>query len=149
MRFGESDALSIARISSSARLAGKTAQNRPPVFNSRAADRATSSILISLSCRAMAADALALLSALAAGDRVSLLKWEFGSEDMDPRRAAAMINAAREELADILRGEGRVSIPAPRCVGLDALFAKCSAMLRLNVSVRHVVGLVAVGGVRK
>ena len=85
----------------------------------------------------------------AAGDRVSLLKWEFGSEDMDPRRAAAMINAAREELADILRGEGRVSIPAPRCVGLDALFAKCSAMLRLNVSVRHVFGLVAVGGVRK
>ena len=96
-----------------------------------------------------AADALALLSALAAGDRVSLLKWEFGSEDMDPRRAAAMINAAREELADILRGEGRVSIPAPRCVGLDALFAKCSAMLRLNVSVRHVFGLIAVGGVRK
>ena len=33
-----------------------------------------------------AADALALLSALAAGDRVSLLRWEFGSEDMDPRR---------------------------------------------------------------
>lgn len=96
-----------------------------------------------------AADALALLSALAAGDRVSLLKWEFCSEDMDPRRAAAMINAAREELADILRGEGRVSIPAPRCVGLDALFAKCSAMLRLNVSVRHVFGLIAVGGVRK
>lgn len=96
-----------------------------------------------------AADALALLSALAAGDRVSLLRWEFGSEDMDPRRAAAMINAAREELADILRGEGRVSIPAPRCVGLDALFAKCSAMLRLNVSVRHVFGLIAVGGVRK
>ena len=96
-----------------------------------------------------AADALALLSALAAGDRVSLLRWEFGSEDMDPRRAAAMINAAREELADILRGEGRVSMPAPRCVGLDALFAKCSAMLRLNVSVRHVFGLIAVGGVRK
>ena len=68
---------------------------------------------------------------------------------MDPRRAAAMINAAREELADILRGEGRVSIPAPRCVGLDALFAKCSAMLRLNVSVRHVFGLIAVGGARK
>ena len=42
-----------------------------------------------------------------------------------------------------------MSMPAPRCVGLDALFAKCSAMLRLNVSVRHVFGLIAVGGVRK
>ena len=60
-----------------------------------------------------------------------------------------MINAAREELADILRGEGRVEIPARRCAELDGLFAKCSAMLRLNVSVKHVFGLIAVGGVRK
>lgn len=94
-------------------------------------------------------DAYTLLSALAAGDRVSLLTWAFGNEDMDPRRAATMINAARGEFADILRGEGRVSIPERRCVELDELFRKCSAMLRVNTGVKHVFGLIAVCGARK
>lgn len=68
---------------------------------------------------------------------------------MDGRRASAMLAAARGELADILRGEGRAQLPPRRCVELDELFAKCSAMLRLNTGVRHVFGLIAVCGVRK
>ena len=83
-----------------------------------------------------------------AGDE-QLLAWEFAHEDMDGRRASAMLAAARGELADILRGEGRAQLPPRRCVELDELFAKCSAMLRLNTGVRHVFGLIAVCGVRK
>ena len=96
-----------------------------------------------------AADALELLAALEDGSRARLLAWEFAHEDMDGRRASAMLAAARGELADILRGEGRAQLPPRRCVELDELFAKCSAMLRLNTGVRHVFGLIAVCGVRK
>ena len=46
----------------------------------------------------------ALLEAAASGSRVELLRWSVAAEGMDTRRAAAMMNAARGRLADILRG---------------------------------------------
>lgn len=96
-----------------------------------------------------AADAGELLAALEDGGRAALLAWALSHEDMDARRAAAMLTAARGELADILRGEGRAKMPPRRCVELDELFSKCSAMLRLNTGVRHVFGLIAVSAVKK
>ena len=89
-------------------------------------------------------DAEELLEAAASGSRVELLRWSAAAEGMDTRRAAAMVNAARARLADILRGEAGPGLDAAACVQLDALFQRCSAMLKLNTGVRHVLGLIAV-----
>ena len=59
-----------------------------------------------------------------------------------------MINAARGRLADILRGTAGPELSPEYCARLDALFQKCSAMLKLNTGVRHVLGLIAVSGVQ-
>ncbi len=93
-----------------------------------------------------AADAQALLEAVASGSRVELLRWSVSSEGMDTRRAAAMINAARGRLADILRGKSTPKLSPGQCAALDELLQKCSAMLRLNTGVKHVFGLIAVSG---
>ena len=58
-----------------------------------------------------AADARALLARLAAKSPPDLLAWCCENEGMDSRRCAAMLRAAREVLADVLRGTGGVSIP--------------------------------------
>ena len=93
-----------------------------------------------------AADAQALLEAVASGSRVELLRWSVSSEGMDTRRAAAMINSARGRLADILRGKSTPKLSPGQCAALDELLQKCSAMLRLNTGVKHVFGLIAVSG---
>lgn len=93
-------------------------------------------------------DAQALLEAAASGSRVELLRWSGAAEGMDTRRAAAMMNAARGRLADILRGTAGPELSPEYCARLDALFQKCSAMLKLNTGVRHVLGLIAVSGVQ-
>lgn len=92
-------------------------------------------------------DAEAMLEAAATGSRVELLRWAAGAEGMDTRRAAAMINAARARLADILRGSAGPELTPGQCARLDELFSRCAAMLRLNTGVRHVFGLIAVSGV--
>lgn len=95
-----------------------------------------------------AADARALLARLAAKSPPDLLAWCCENEGMDSRRCAAMLRAAREALADVLRGTGGVSIPRADCAYLDALLARCCEYLRLNVGVRSVMGLIAVDGIR-
>ena len=95
-----------------------------------------------------AADARALLARLAAKSPPDLLAWCCENEGMDSRRCAAMLRAAREVLADVLRGTGGVSIPRADCAYLDALLARCCEYLRLNVGVRSVMGLIAVDGIR-
>lgn len=90
-------------------------------------------------------DAAALLEKLRSGSRAQLCEWCFANEGMDARRCEAMLRAAREELADMLRSD------AGRGNGayLDALLAKCGEYLRLNVGVKAVLGLIAVDGIQK
>lgn len=94
-----------------------------------------------------ASDAAALLEKLAAGSRSKLLLWCTGNENMDSRRCAAMVRAAREALADVLAGRSDVRIAPERTVKLDALLARCSEYLRQNVGVKSVLGLIAVDGI--
>lgn len=93
-----------------------------------------------------AQDAEGLLRA-ASGDRVNMLRWSCSNENMDARRADAMLRSARGELADVLCGRGRAKLPPERCMELDALFSRCCEYLKQNVGVKHVFGLLAVDAV--
>ena len=66
---------------------------------------------------------------------------------MDSRRCAAMLRASREALADVLRGRGKIRLARGDCAALDALFARGCEYLRLNVSVKSVLGLIAVDAI--
>lgn len=89
-------------------------------------------------------DALSMLEAVSTGSRASMLKWSAAAEGMDTKRAAAMLNCARTRLADILRGAEGPELSPETCASLDAMFQKCSAMLKLNTGVKHVFGYIAV-----
>lgn len=94
-----------------------------------------------------AADAAALLDKLASGSRSELLLWCTSNEGMDSRRAAAMLRAAREALADVLLGKAAVRFSAERSAYLDDLLRRCSDYLRQNVGVKSVLSLIAVDGI--
>ena len=94
-----------------------------------------------------AADASALLDVIAKGSPTALLEWCTANEGMDSRRCEAMLRSAREALADVLRERGGIKLERGRCAYLDALFSRCCDYLRRNVSVRSVMGLIAVDGI--
>ena len=94
-----------------------------------------------------AQDAAALLECIASGSRAKLLEWCCANENMDSRRCAAMLRASREALADVLRGRGKIRLARGDCAALDALFARGCEYLRLNVSVKSVLGLIAVDAI--
>lgn len=91
------------------------------------------------------ADAEELLDAVRAG-RTALLRWSVSAEAMDTRRVSAMLNTARTRLADIVRGSAGPELGPEQCLRLDELFGRCTAMLKLNTGVKHVLGLIAVSG---
>jgi DNA polymerase-3 subunit delta' len=87
------------------------------------------------------------LAVVASGDRVKLLRWCVGSEQLDGRAAEAFVRACREALADILCLRSQIRLSPRRCAELDTLLEKCAAMLRLNTGVKHVFGLLAVDAI--
>lgn len=93
-------------------------------------------------------DAAELLAA-AAKDRAGFLLWCSEHEGMDSRRCEAMLRAAREALADVLIGRGKIKLDAGQCARLDALFERCGVYLRQNVAVKSVLSLIAVDGIQK
>lgn len=92
-------------------------------------------------------DADALLRAIETGSRSKLLRWCAQNESLDSRRAEVILRTCRALLADIVRGDGKIKFTPRRCLELDALFSKCTSYLRLNTSVKHVLGLISVDGI--
>ena len=98
-------------------------------------------------CETLRVNADAAEGEEAAADASALLEWCTANEGMDSRRCEAMLRSAREALADVLRERGGIKLERGRCAYLDALFSRCCDYLRRNVSVRSVMGLIAVDGI--
>ena len=85
------------------------------------------------------------LSAVAAGDRLRLYKWCAANEGMDARQAAEFVDCAGELCAGIICGEEKgIGLNNAELFSLRSMLAHCGAMLRVNVGVKHIFGLLAV-----
>ncbi len=93
------------------------------------------------------ADSAALLRVIESGSRAKLLRWCSENESLDSRGLETVLGSCRVLLADILRGEGKHKFTQRQCLELDKLFSKCTSYLRLNTSVKHVLGLISVDAI--
>lgn len=85
------------------------------------------------------------LGAVAAGDRLRLYKWCAANEGMDGRQAAEFADCAADVCAAIICGEAKnPGLDNAELFRLRNLLARCGAMLRVNVGVKHIFGLLAV-----
>ena len=85
------------------------------------------------------------VKAVAKGDAAELCRWCAKNEDMDLRAAAAFVDSVGRLTAEMLclrRSDLGMSPKALR--HLNALCDRCGAMLRVNVGVRHIFGLLSV-----
>lgn len=92
--------------------------------------------------------ASAYLKAVAAGDRAGLYAWCAANDGLDPRAAAAFVDCAQAQTADMLcrRREAR-GLDMARLMALHALLGRCALYLRSNTGVKHIFGLLAVDSI--
>lgn len=95
-----------------------------------------------------AALAQAYLKAVASGDAALLFRWCAANEQLDSRAAAAFIDAAGLQAADMLcaRREA-LGLSEARLLALCGLLERCSGYLRANTGVKHIFGLLAVDSI--
>ena len=90
----------------------------------------------------------AFLECCAAGDEAALFRWCAANEGMDNASAAAFAECAARQLRDMLcKRRSSLSMSDRTVYDLETLMEKCLAMLRVNTSVKHVFGLLAVSGI--
>ena len=90
----------------------------------------------------------AFLECCAAGDEAALFRWCAANEGMDNASAAAFADCAARQLRDMLcKRRSSLSMSDRTVYDLETLMEKCLAMLRVNTSVKHVFGLLAVSGI--
>ncbi len=85
---------------------------------------------------------------VAGGSPSALLLWCAGHEGMDNRAAVSFVDSGMTLLADMLCG--READPGLGQAGLRRLLAlleRCAGYLQVNVGVKHIFGLLAVGAV--
>ena len=93
--------------------------------------------------------AAAFIKCCAAGDEAALFRWCAANEGMDSAAASAFVGCAITLLRDMLcRRRSSLTMSDRTVYDLETLMEKCLAMLRLNVSVKHVFGLLAVSAVQ-
>ena len=86
----------------------------------------------------------------AEGDEARLFRWCAENEGMDNAAASAFIGSAISQLRDMLcKRKSSLSMSDRTVYDLETLLEKSLGMLRLNVSVKHVLGLLAVSAIRK
>ena len=91
----------------------------------------------------------AFLACFAEGDEAGLFRWCAANEGMDNAAAAAFIEAAIRLLRDMLcKRRNSLSMSDRTVYDLEQLMERCLGMLRVNVSAKHVFGLIAVSAVR-
>lgn len=94
--------------------------------------------------------AAAFLKRCAAGDEAQLFRWCAENEGMDNAAAVAFANAAIAQLRDMLcKRRSPLSMSDKQLYDLAVLMDRCLGMLRVNCSVKHVLGLLAVSGTQK
>ena len=92
--------------------------------------------------------AAAFVERCASGDAAGLFRWCAENENMDNAAACAFIECVIALLRDMLcKRKGSLSMSERELYDLVTLMEKCLGMLRVNVSVKHVFGLIAVSAV--
>ena len=94
--------------------------------------------------------AAAFVKCCSEGDEAALFRWCAANEGMDNAAASAFVESAMRQLRDMLcKRRSSLSMSDRTVYDLETLLEKCLGMLRANVSVKHVLGLLAVDGIRK
>ena len=94
--------------------------------------------------------AAAFIKCCAEGDEAKLFRWCAANEGMDNAAAAAFAESAVRQLRDMLcRRKSSLTMSDRTVYDLEALMEKCLGMLRTNVSVKHVFGLISVSAIRE
>ena len=94
--------------------------------------------------------AAAFAKCCAEGDEARLFRWCAANESMDSAAAAAFVTAEIALLRDMLcKRRSSLSMSDRIVYDLETLMERCLSMLRLNVSVKHVFGLLAVSAIRR
>ncbi len=94
--------------------------------------------------------AAAFVKCCASEDEAALFRWCAANESMDNASAAAFVTAVIALLRDMLcKRRSSLSMSDRTVYDLEALMEKCLSMLRLNVSVKHVFGLLAVSAIQR
>ncbi len=85
---------------------------------------------------------------VARGDEADVLRWCAKNENLDSRAAAAFAEELAALTAEMLcRRKSDLGMRPAAVARLHALAERCAAMLRVNVGVKHIFGLLAVDAV--
>lgn len=88
------------------------------------------------------------LRAVAKGDEAALFAWCAKNENLDGASAADFLNAVSALTAELLSGRApALGLGPAELLPLNDLLARCLRYLRVNVSVKHIFGLLAVDSV--
>lgn len=97
---------------------------------------------------AEAALAAEFLQLVARGDRAELNRWCCANDGLDLRGAAAFVESAVDQAADMLCGRRPdLGLRPAQLLRLTALLDRCAEYLRVNVNVKLLFGLLAVDAV--
>ncbi len=92
--------------------------------------------------------AAAFVRRCAEKDEAKLFRWCSANENLDNAAAVAFLEASIALLRDMLcRRRSSLSLSEKEVYDLETLLEKCLGMLRLNCSVKHVLGLLAVSAI--
>ncbi len=92
--------------------------------------------------------AAAFLKRCAERDEAELFRWCAANENLDNAAASAFVESAIGLLTDMLcRRKSSLGLSDRECYDLVTLLEHAGDMLRLNVGVKHVLGLLAVRGI--
>ena len=92
----------------------------------------------------------AFLKRCAEEDEAELFRWCAANEGMDNAAASAFCDCAAGLLRDMLcRRRSTLGMSERKAYDLEKLMEKCLGMLKANVSVKHVFGLLAVDGIQR
>ncbi len=97
-----------------------------------------------------AALAAAFVKRCAEGDEAELFRWCAANEGMDGASAAAFLDCVCGLLRDVLcRRKNALGMSDKQVYDLERLAERCLGMLKTNVSVKHIFGLLAVDGIHE
>ena len=86
----------------------------------------------------------------AEGDEAALFRWCAANEGLDGTAAAKVCDCVCALLRDMLcRRKSPLGMSERQVYELEQLTERCLGMLKMNVSVKHVFGLLAVDGIRE
>ena len=88
------------------------------------------------------------LSLVSGQKAAELCRWCGKNEGMDQQALVSLLNCVRQLLADVLCGRcGDFSLSCQRAMMLDELVCRCLDYTKVNVGVKHIIGLLMVDSI--